>query len=169
MSTVIIAVIIVAFVLVICILLIAINSKHRKKAAAELVALFQRKGKENNLLIPKWEMAGKMVIGLETDNKVLFAFRKHVDQYTSYMVDLSKVRSCLKQKIYHSKSDNVRTKERVEKQVERISLQFEFTDERPPLLITFYDPVNCHLLEMAEMEQKATDWERLVQTIIHPN
>jgi hypothetical protein len=169
MSTVIIALIIVTFVLVICILLISINSKHRRKAAAELVAQFQRKGKENNLLIPKWEMAGKMVIGVETDNRVLFAFRKHLDQYKSYLVDLSKVKSCLKKKIYNSRVNGDRTKDRVEKHVEDISLEFEFLDERPPLLITFYDPVNCHLLEMAEMEQKATDWERLVQTIIHPN
>ncbi len=36
-------------------------------------------------------------------------------------------------------------------------------------MIAFFHPVNNHLLEMEEMEQKATDWERLVRAIIHPN
>ena len=37
------------------------------------------------------------------------------------------------------------------------------------IMIAFYHPVNNHLPEMAEMEQKATDWEHLVRAIIHPN
>jgi len=166
MSTVVIALIIVTFVMLICILLVYINSKHRRSAANELITQFLREGKENNLSIPNWEVAGKLVIGLEADKKTILAFQKYPGQYKSYRVDLSKVKSCLKKKIYSGKNNSNRKDER---QTEQISLQFEFIDERPPVLITFYDPVNNHLLEMAEMEQKATDWERLVRTIIHPN
>jgi len=169
MSTVIIAGIIVTFVIVICILLISINSKHRRKAANELIAHFQREWRENNLLISKWEMAGTLVIGLEVDKKTVFAFHKHLGQYKSYLVDLSKVKSCLKKKIYSSKINSNGKNERYERQVEHISLQFEFIDERPPVMIAFYHPVNNHLLEMAEMEQKAANWEHLVRGIIHPN
>lgn len=169
MSTVIIALIIVTFVMVVCILLVSINSKHRKKAAKELIAQFQREGKENNLLISKWEMAGKLVIGLEAGKKTILAFHNHLGQHKSYLVDLSKVKNCLKQKIYTSKITGNGKNERYERQVEHISLQFEFIDDRPPVMIAFYHPVNNHLLEMAEMEQKATDWEQLVRAIIHPN
>jgi hypothetical protein len=169
MSTVIIALIIVTFVMVTCILLISINSKHRRKEANELVAQFQREGRENNLLISKWDMAGKLVIGLEVGKKKIFAFQKHLGQYRSYIVDLSKVKNCLKKKIYSRKINSNGKNERYESQVEHISLQFEFVDERPPVMIAFYHPLNNHLLEMAEMEQKAADWEHLVRDIIHPN
>ena len=157
MSSVIIALIIVTFVMVICMLLISIHARHRRKMANELIAQFQTEGGKNNLLISKWEMAGRLVIGLEADKKIIFAFQKHLDQYRSYLVDLSKVKNCLKKKVYSSKI------------VEQISLQFEFTDERPPVMIAFYHPVNNQLLEMAEMEQKAANWEHLVRSIIHPN
>jgi len=166
MSTVIIALIIVIFVMVVCVLLVSVNSKHRRKAAKELVAQFHREGKENNLLISKWEMAGKLIIGLEAGNKTILAFHNHLGQHNSYLVDLSKVKNCLKKKIYSSK---INSNGKNERQVEHISLQFEFTDDRPPVLIAFFHPVNNHLLEMAEMEQKATDWEQVVQAIIHPN
>jgi hypothetical protein len=169
MSTVIIALIVVTFVMSVCILLISINSKHRKKAANALIAQFQHEGKENNLFISKWEMAGKLVIGLEIDKKTIFALQKHLGQYRSYLVDLSKVNNCLKKKIYSSKSISDKKNERFERQVEHISLQFDFSDERPPVVIAFYHPLNNHLLEMAELEQKATDWENLVRSIIHPN
>ncbi|MDO6435448.1 hypothetical protein Q4E93_32845 [Flavitalea sp. BT771] len=169
MSTVIIALIIVTFVVVICLLLVFINSRHRRKAANELIAHFQNEVKENNLLISKWDLAGKLIIGLEVDKKTIFAFQKHLGQFKSYLVDLSEVNNCLKKKIYSSKIPGSENKEGYERQVEHISLQFEFIDERPPVMITFYHPVNNHLLEMAEMEQKTTDWERLVKSIIHPN
>ena len=169
MSTVIIALIIVTFVMAICILLVSINSRHRRKAANELISQFQHGGSENNLLMSKWEVAGKLVIGVEVDKKKIFAFQKHLGQTKSYLVDLSKVGSCLKKKIYSSKSNSDRKKERYERQVEHISLEFEFIDDRPPVMITFYRPANNHLLEMAELEQKATDWEQLVRAIIHPN
>ena len=168
MSTVIIALIIVTFVMVICILLVSINSRQRRKEANELISQFLHGGKDNNLLISKWEVAGKLVIGVEVDKKKVFAFQKHLGQTQSYLVDLSKVRNCLKKKIYSSKSNSDGKKERYERQVEHIYLAFEFIYDRPPVMMTFYHPVNNHLLEMAEMEQKATDWEMLVRSIIHP-
>jgi len=169
MSSVIIALIIVTFVMVTCIFLIYINSKHRRKAANELIAQFQREGRENNLLISKWDMAGKLVIGLEVDKKTILAFQKHLGQYRSYIVDLSKVKNCLKKKTYSRRINSNAKNERYERHVEHISLQFEFIDERPPVMISFYHPSDNHLLEMAEMEQKAADWEHLVRGIIHPN
>jgi hypothetical protein len=169
MSTIIIALIIVTFIVLICILLISIHNKHRKKLANELIAQFQCEGAKNDLLLSKWEMAGKLVIGLEADKKILYAFQKHLDQYRSYLVDLSKVKNCLKKKVYSNKISGNGKNERYEREVEHISLQFEFVDERPPVTIAFYDPVNNHLLEMAEMEQKAADWEDVVRGIIHPN
>jgi len=169
MSTVIIALIIVAFVMVVCILLVSINSIHRRKAANELIAQFQREVKENNLLISKWEMAGKLIIGVEVNKKTILAFHNYLGQHKSYMVDLSKVKNCLKKKIYSRKITGNGKNERYERQIEHIYLEFEFIDDRPPVMIVFYHPVNNHLLEMAEMEQKATDWEHLVQAIIHLN
>ena len=169
MSTVIIALIIVTFVIAIFMLLVYINRQHRVKSAKELIAQFQHEGKENSLSISKWEMAGNLIIGLEAEKKAILASYKHFGQYKSCLVDLSKVKNCLKKKIYSEKVNGNGKNERYERQVEHISLQFEFIDGRPPVLITFYHPVNNHLLEMAEMEQKATDWEHIVRTITHPN
>lgn len=167
MSTVIIALIIVGLVMAVCLVLISINNRQRRKAASDLVTQFQHKGKENNLRISKWESAGNLVIGLEKDQMKILAFRKHDGQYKSYLVDLSKVKHCLKQKIYERKISGYGRNEKYEKQVEQIYLQFDFADERPSVQIPFYDPVTNHLYEMAEMEQRTTDWEQLVNNIIH--
>ena len=164
MSTIFIAGVIVGFVLVVCLLLISINGRHRRKAANELVALFRRKEKENELLISKWEVAGKLVIGLEEEGKAILAFHKHQGQYKSDLVELSKVKNCQKKKVY---SGDGAGNEGYGRQVEKIYLQFNFIDDRPPVQIVFYSSMDNQLLEMAEMEQKAMDWEQIVKGVLH--
>jgi hypothetical protein len=169
MSTVIIAFIIVAFVMASFILLVYINRKHRLKALKELMAQFQREKEKNDLSISKWETAGQLLIGLDVERKVILACHRYLGQYRYCLVDLSKVKHCLTKKIYFVKISGNAENERYERQVEQISLQFEFIDEWPPVMIAFYHFSNNNLLEMAELEQKATEWADLVRVITHSN
>jgi hypothetical protein len=58
-------------------------------------------------------------------------------------------------------------KEMFENHLDKIVLEFDFIDKRLPVQITFFDPFLDHGLAMAELEQKAKNWQTILSKIIN--
>ena len=89
------------------------------------------------------------------------------DKYNSLILDLNHVKSCSKKKIYRSVNVGTGKKEKFENQIHKIVLAFDFIDNRPPIHISFFDPVTNHIFAMQELEQRANNWEIILTKLVN--
>jgi hypothetical protein len=162
MSSIIIAAILIAVVVIICMVLVTINNKHKKKMINGLVDHFNKTEQENNLTVSDRELLGNLVIGLDKVRRKVVVVKKEDDTCDSLVIDLREIRSCSVKKIYKSVNMGTQKKERFENLVDKIVLEFEYTDKKEMLEVPFFESASNHLLEMSELEQFARDWEIIV-------
>jgi uncharacterized protein YpmB len=168
MSTIIIAVILILIIISICLILVSINNKHRQKTTTELFTRSGKLGTENNLSFSKQEILENCLIGLdEIQRKLLIVKKIDEDKYDSLLLDLNEVKSCSKEKIYKKINIGTAKKEKFENHIEKIALAVDFIDNRQPVQISFFEPMSDHLLKMAELDQKAKDWETILNKIVN--
>jgi hypothetical protein len=87
------------------------------------------------------------------------------DKYDSQLIDLKEVKSCHK-KVYKSVIVGDSKRSRTENRIEKIVLEFEYLDARTPAQITFFEPLNNHMLTMFEIDEKAKKWERIISKLL---
>jgi len=168
MSTIIVAVILVSIVIFICLVLVGINNKHRKKATTELLTRFNKFGTENKLSFTKQEILETCLIGLDEAQRKLFVLKKiDADKYDFILLDLDEVKKCSKKKIFEKVNIGTSKKEKFENHIDKIALVFDFSDNRQPIQISFFEHKTDHLIKMVELEQKAMDWEAILTKIIN--
>jgi len=158
MSSIVIVGILVLILVVIILLLVSINNKHRKKTAMELVDRFNELGGSNNLSFTYKEMTENFIVGLDQLRMKLFVLRKAGIRYDFQVIDLKEIKSCSKKKIYKSINMGTVKKERYENHIDKIVLEFDFSDNRDPVQISFYESGEDHVLDMPELERKAGSW-----------
>ena len=168
MSTIIVAAIIISVIISICLILVSINNKGRQKTTAELLTHFSKAGTENNLSFSSQEILENGIIGLDGIQRKLLVLKK-IDEgkYDSLVLDLNDVKSCSKKKIYRSVNIGTEKKEKFENQIDKIVLAFDFSDNRQPIHISFFDPVMTHIFAMPELEQKAKNWETILTKLLN--
>ena len=137
--------------------LVSINNNQRKKKTLELASRFNELGEKNYLSFTHKEVIENFIIGLDQLRMKLFALRKAGDQYDFQVIDLKEIRSCSKKKIYKSINMGTVKKENYENYIDKIVLQFDFLDNRDPVLIAFYES-NGGLSDIPELERKVTNW-----------
>lgn len=168
MSTIIIAVILILIIISICLILVSINNRHRQKATTELLTRFCKVETENNLSFSRQEFLENSLIGLdEIQRKLLILKKIGEDKYDSLLLDLNEVKNCSKQKIYKKINIGTTKKENFENHIEKIALTIDFISNRQPVQIIFFEPMSDHLLKMAELDQKAKDWETILNKLVH--
>jgi len=158
MSSIVIVGILVLFLVIIILVLVSINNKHRKKTAMELVDRFNELGGSNNLSFTYKEMTENFIVGLDQLRMKLFVLRKAGIRYDFQVIDLKEIKSCSKKKIYKSINMGTVKKERYENHIDKIVLEFDFSDNRGPVQISFYESGEDHVLDMPELERKAGSW-----------
>jgi len=158
MSSIVIVGILVLFLVIIILVLVSINNKHRKKTAMELVDRFNELGGSNNLSFAYKEMTENFIVGLDQLRMKLFVLRKAGIRYDFQVIDLKEIKSCSKKKIYKSINMGTVKKERYENHIDKIVLEFDFSDNRDPVQISFYESGEDHVLDMPELERKAGSW-----------
>jgi hypothetical protein len=57
-------------------------------------------------------------------------------------------------------------KEKLETLVDKIGLEFDYTDKREPVQLSFYEAGRDHLFDMNDLVQKAGSWEIILTKII---
>ena len=168
MSTVIVAAILISVIISICLILVSINNKLRQKITSQLLNHYGKLGAENNLSFSSQEILENCIIGLDgIQRKLLILTKIDEDKYDFLLLDLNEVKSCSKKKIYRRVNIGTEKKEKFENQIDKIVLAFEFTDDRQPVHISFFEPIANHIFTMAELEQKAKNWETILSQIIN--
>ena len=167
MSTIIIAVVLISIVAILCLMLVSINNSHRKKIADDLVSRFNKLGHEMNLYFLKKEILGNLMIGLDDLYKKLLILRKSDDKYDSFVLNLNDVKSCSKRKIYERVNIGTMRREIYENCIDKIILEFDYSDNREPFQVSIFESGKNPLLEMSAFEQKARDWEIILNKSIN--
>jgi hypothetical protein len=167
MSTVIVAVILILFIAAIVLALIGISNRDRKKTTLALLGEFSGKAMESNLSFSSQEILDDALIGLDgVQRKLLVIKRNGVDKYDTQLIDLKKVRKCTRRKIYQGIKVEDGKKTRLDHEIEKIVLEFEYFDGRSPTQIIFFEPIYHHMLAIAELDEKAKKWEGILSQLL---
>lgn len=164
MSTIFIAAVLISIVAILCLMLVSINNKQ---IASDLVSQFNKLGQEMNLYFSKKEILGNLMIGLDDLYKKFLILKKSEDKYDSYVINLNEVKSCSKRKIYERVNIGTMRREIYENCIDKIILEFDYSDNREPFQVSFFESRKNPLLEMSAFEQKARDWEIILNKSIN--
>jgi len=167
MSTILVAVILVSVIALIVFILVAINSRERKKSTLELLSQFSGVATQKNLTFTSQEILETVLMGLDgIQRKLLIISRLGADKHDTLLIDLKEVKTCTKKQLYNRISVGNYSKARFENQIQKIVLEFEYTDGRVPSQITFFEPTTSHMLDMSELDQKAKKWEGIISKLL---
>ncbi len=166
MYTIIIAIVIVAVVAFIIFGLVSIHNRQTRKTVADLLSRFEEAALKENLKFSKKEILGNLIIGLDDVNKKLMIFKRAGDEYHSQVIDLNEVKDCSKRKVYLKIDVNTRKSEKYENYVEEIVLSFSIPLQLKHENVSFYDSGVHGLRDLAEAEQKATEWETTLRKLL---
>jgi len=167
MSTILVAVILVSFIAAVVLALIWVNNRDRKKATLNLLNKFSDKAMENNLSISSQEVLDNTLIGVDgVQRKLLIVKKIGTDRYDSHLIDLREVKSCRKKSVYKSANLAGGKKSGIGNHVEKVMLEFEYTDGGTlPKLISF-GSLDNHILTMSELDEKAKKWEGMIAKLL---
>ena len=166
MYILIIAILTVAVVGFFILILVYIHDRQIRKMVADLLRRFDEAAKKENLAPSKKEILGNLVIGVDDINKKLIILKKKGDEYHTMVIDLKEVRDCSKRKIYHRIDISMGDKEKYQNYVEEIVLSFDIPLRLKQEDIPFYDSGVHGLRNLAEAEQKATEWETTIRKLL---
>lgn len=146
-----------------------LDSKQKRKAMNQLRQRFSQLGIKHQLNFSSQETLRDLWMGLDgIQRKLLVLKRQDKDALHSFIIDLNHVSSCSVKKHYGTiQSGELRTK-KLEQYLEKIALQFSFTNGQPPREIPFYRHFENALHESRELEQKARDWEAILSKLHAP-
>jgi hypothetical protein len=161
MSTILVATILVGSVVAICIFLITIHNKHKREAMNQLLNQFSRAGTENNLSFSSQELLNNCVLGLDGVNRKILVVTKQDHDYTSLIIDLNEVKSCMVKKMFGTIKADAYKEGKLEQYLEQIVLHFDLSG-KPAVEIVFYKNFENHVYETMELEQKARRWEAIL-------
>jgi hypothetical protein len=161
MSTLLVAAIIIGSIAAICLVLISIHNKHNREAMDKLTNHFSQLGTENNLSFSSQEVLKHGMLGVDGIRRKLVAVTREGNAFGSFIIDLNLVKNCAVKKIYGTINAGDLKTRKLDQYLEKIILEFDL-DNKPSLEIPFYKHLDNHLLEAAELEQKARHWETML-------
>jgi len=163
MMTIIAAIILIAFITAFLFLIMQLKNKDSNREHAELVRRFRKLAGDHDLSIIDEEILDNLAIGLDDEQRKFVVLRRvSRNNYESTVVDLNDVASSKKREVYGRVYPEKYAVLNDVVQLERILLELEFEDQRPPMQITFYDFIaNAHQ-EIGEMKKRVRRWEVLL-------
>lgn len=113
----------------------------------------------NNLRFSSQELLQNAVIALDgMQGKLLVINGIAKDKYDEALIDLDDLKSCSLKKEYGSIRVGDLKKRKLEQLLNRISLHFEFNNNKEPVEVPFYEHSGSDNLHVSEMESKARHW-----------
>jgi hypothetical protein len=165
MSTAIIALILVVSLTGIICALIYIHNQHTKKEKDLLLHQFSLLGSTYSLSFSSQELLSNGILGLDGIRRKLI-YIETKDKVSSHkLIDLEEVKSCTLHKVQQGQA-TAENKERAEPQVQDIALLFIFKNDREPVKISFYSMVLHNIYQMADLETKAKEWQKMLSKML---
>ena len=116
-------------------------------------------GIKNNLRFSSQELLENAVIALDgMQGKLLVINGIAKDKYDEALIDLDELKSCSLKKEYGSIRVGDLKKRKLEQLLNKISLHFEFRNNKEPVDVPFYEHSEADNLNVSEMELKAKHW-----------
>jgi len=141
--------------------------KHNfKKREEQLLIVFNRLGSLYYLSFTSQEIFHNKIIGLDGLRRKILIIEDCNHRYDFRFIDLCEVKACKLKKIYGSVNGSDSPKNRLEKYLEAITLQFDFKRENPPVALEFYPNITNNIFNITELERKAKQWEVLVSKML---
>jgi len=168
MSTIIIAAFIIGLVIIIVQVLVLFSDKQKQKKMNRFFHRFSEAGTEHCLSFSSQEILQEFVIGLDgVQRKMLVIKRAGYNRYSQQMINLDEVKNCTVKKIFLPIGQNDLTNSLEEEYIERIVLQFEYINNKPPVEILFYSKASNYFFEMPDLLHKAKDWEIVLSKMLY--
>ncbi len=158
MSTAIVGIILIIVIVLLVWLLVAVGSNQSKLRKQKILKEFSIIGTANNLSYTAQEILKGRVIGIDGIHRKMVVVEETDHRFSHFIIDLQEVKDCTVQKNFFTVPDKTATKEVY---LKNIQLQIE-NKRTPPTQIVFYDNVQNHLYEIAELETKAKEWKGLI-------
>jgi hypothetical protein len=167
MSTMVIAAILVGSVAGIFLFLITIHNNHKRKTMNSILKHFSQLGTENNLSFSSQEVLNHSILGLDGVNRKILVVTKEDEEYSSFIIDLNKVKNCTVKKVYGTIKSGDLKNNKLEQYLEKMVLHFELHGNLP-VEIDFYKNSINHIFETKELENKARHWESILSKMQLP-
>ncbi|MGN6164304.1 MAG: hypothetical protein ACTHOF_07175 [Flavisolibacter sp.] len=166
MSTIIVAFIVIAVVIAICYFLIYTTKRHAQKKTGKLLSISSQTGSKYNLSFSSQEILKNRIIGLDGISRKLLVIEHDTAENDYSIIDLQDVKSCSVKKKYITVNMGDEKSKRMEEFLSTIVLQFNFKNGKEPFVLPFYESISNHVYEMKELEDKAKDWEAMLQKML---
>lgn len=146
--------------------LIFIDMKNRHKRVDKHNYLHLSKwGSAFNLSFSSYEILSNKIIGLDGIKRKLLVAEKNNGSGRPYIIELARVTAITVKKIYNSiKAGALKTK-RVEEFLESILLQFEYANQKDPIVVPFYERKLNENHDLRGLEKKARNWQMILSKI----
>src|SRR3982751_911346 len=163
MSSLIIAAIVVGLTIFICLLLVLIHNNQKRKKMNQLLEHFNACCAKYKLTLSSQEVLIDSILGLDgPGKKILIVNRNPGGAFQDIMIALAEVKNCSVRKTYGAIGLGELRKTKLNEYLNKIALQFEFANQRPPIEFSFYNHVEHSIYQVAELEQKARHWELII-------
>lgn len=116
-------------------------------------------GIEKNLRFSSQELLQNGVIALDgVQRKLLVISGSAKENYDETLIDLNELKSCSLKKEYGGIKAGELKKTKLVQLLNKVSLHFEFRDNKEPIEVSFYDHSDNYSSQASEMELKAKHW-----------
>jgi hypothetical protein len=168
MSTIIVAAILVGAIVAVCVVLISIHNKQKRKAMNKILQYFSEAGARHDLNFSSQEVLKDCIIGLDGRDRKLLVVTRREEGFHSVVIDLDEIKKCTVQKVFGAIKANDLKNKKLEQYLEKITLHFEFKNNRQAIEVVFYKHFDNHLTESFELESKARHWQAILSKMELP-
>jgi hypothetical protein len=167
MTTLLASIVLITVIVGISLIMVLVNKRYQPRQKNKTLVRFQDAGIANNLSFSSQQELKDCVIGLDGVHRKLLVLQQAEGKYGSlHVVDLDEVKKCAVKKVYRNTSTSSGDRKNIEGTPDKIMLRFEFSNDRKPVEIPFYDQRNHLSDRRQELEQKARDWETILSKMI---
>lgn len=168
MSTLLVAAILVGIVAAVILLLVSLDKTQKRKSMNQLLHAFHQKGSEHHLTFSSQELLKSTIIGLDGLHRKLLVLEQWEEgAFSTLLIDLKDVKSCSLKKEYGTINGGDLKAKKLEHFLRTMTLQFVLYG-KSPVEVVFYNHLDQHISEMADLENKARHWEAVLSKMIVP-
>lgn len=138
-----------------------------RKKKEKLLVFFSKLGSLYNLSFTGQEVLRNKIIGIDVPRRKLLIVEETLTKYNSIIIDLYGVCACKVKKTYSAiKSGDLR-KNKIEKYLTTMALQFHFKNGNPPLAIIFHSKnMRNSISDIKKLENKTKRWEAMLSKML---
>jgi len=119
-------------------------------------------GSKFNLSFSSYEILSNKILGLDGIKRKLLVAEKNNELDCLYILELSNLSAITVKKIYNSIKVGDLKNRRIEEFLQFVLLQFEYGNEKEPIVLPFYESKINEIHDLPRLERKARNWQILL-------